>query len=705
MKKIIFAFLLIALPSYAQLDNTIGKTKAQLSQIINGVTQPNKTWFENQIFQRLVEYNNAFIDRGVSSEDYATMLSLVTAALDSSWMVIIPNGEFNLADSLYLGKPILFQGMGRNTSRETMIDTVGPRINVTINNGQPAIIDTIPGMRLRDFALLADTSKNTGEGIRIRRDRQKTTVGNWHIDGVTIKDFKSHGIHVYAPDNNSVIMHNHVVSNRGWGLYAQASTGGASGKGLNMMTLFNRFLANDSGAVRLNSVAHTLWMGNGLLGTQNSMPLIQVKGTRGINQYDVWIANDVEGEAGGDDTRAPIFEYNNTRGTIMMGNRIGQPESGTADTATVATPAPAFAARGHVRSIMDIQNRYVGYVPDTDTVMVAYSGGTINYFGLGDRVGFQGKDIKTSGTGGYRYLDIYLDRDSLFASIDAGSPSPTFKGLYINPYVNSSVNFSARAASGKTARVYFWGHNGTAPDTLGELRTPKNQDVFQIHALEGDLELYSDSADVVINEQGSATMDFRVESDNQSNMLRVDAADNAVGIATGNPKWQLSFINSAPQLGMTDTDINLLFNSVSQAGDTAAIVLDASIAGAPMIKVVDNVGDTVFVIAANGGIIVGSGVTGLSQGAGTINAKGLYDDGVGVSDYVFEPEYNLMPIDSMKAFYEANKHLPTIPGREAWERKKPSIGELTNRLYETIEVQARYIAELHERLKKLEAER
>lgn len=729
MKKTIL-FILIATAAFAQndLSNYRGKTSRQIANVTH-LQRMDTTFFKTRIGDLGYALTRAFERRGLSPYDYSNNFkTLVYALHDSGYQVLIPTGVFTLSDSLYLGQPMLFQGLGRNTSRETLIDTTGPIINVQINNGQPAIIDTIPGMRLRDFALLADTSKNTGEGIRIRRDRQQTTVGNWHIDGVTIKDFKSHGIHVYAPDNNSVIMHNHVVSNRGWGLYAQASTGGSSGKGLNLVTAFNRFLANDSGAVRLNSVAHTLWMGNGLLGTQNSMPLIEVRGTRGTNQYDVWIANDVEGEAGGDDTRAPIFQYNNTRGTIWLGNRIGQPESGTDDTTSVATPAPALAARGHIRSIMDIQNRYVGYVPDTDTVMVAYSGGTINYFGLGDRVGFQGKDIKTSGTGGYRYLDIYLDRDSLFASIDAGSPSSSFKGLYLNPYYNSPLHFFARTPSSKNNYAYFWSYYSGTQDTIAQVGSVGGTGKFRVEGISGaDMQFEQrNGADIVFNDDSRDNVDIRFESANQANMLRIDGASDAVGIASGNPKWQLSFINSAPKLGMTDTDINLLVSSAAEAGDTAAVVIDASIAGAPLLKIVDNVGDTVLTTAANGGIIVGSGVTGLSQGAGTINAKGFFDDGVGVSDAEFAQHYGkelepvkkaaavkpYMNFEETRAFVQDSLHLPTMIGLKEWKKRGEtiSLGELTTQLWQTIERQhlhmtemADKIAALEQKLKTLEA--
>lgn len=728
MKKTIL-FILIATAAFAQndLSNYRGKTSRQIANVTH-LQRMDTTFFKTRIGDLGYALTRAFERRGLSPYDYSNNFkTLVYALHDSGYQVLIPTGVFTLSDSLYLGQPMLFQGLGRNTSRETLIDTTGPIINVQINNGQPAIIDTIAGMRLRDFALLADTSKNTGEGIRIRRDRQKTTVGNWHIDGVTIKDFKSHGIHVYAPDNNSVIMHNHVVSNRGWGLYAQASTGGASGKGLNLVTAFNRFMANDSGAVRLNSVAHTLWVGNGILGTQNSMPLIEVRGTRGRNQYDVWIANDIEGEAGGDGTAAPIFRYNNTKGTVWIANRVGQPEHSTSDTSSVSTPAPAFEGRGQVTSLLDIQNRYVGYGV-TDTVMVARSGSTINYFGIGDRGTFFGKDIKSTGSGGYRYLDMHLNRDSLFAAIDAGSPSATFKGLYLNPYANSEVHFYARTGANKPNFVNWWSYADTSAkqDSVGRIGSVGGTGDFQIEALTGDLKIeVPDSFDVVFNDSSANDVNFRFETENQTATLWIDGIDDMIGIHTNNPKHRLSMYASSPTFAMTDTDVNRARNSAAQASDSSAILLDASVAS-PLFRIRNSVGDTVIAITSNGGMIFGDGVTGLSQGAGTINAKGLFDDGLGVSDAEFAQHYGkelepvkkaaavkpYMNFEETRAFVQDSLHLPTMIGLKEWKKRGEtiSLGELTTQLWQTIERQhlhmtemADKIAALEQKLKTLEA--
>jgi hypothetical protein len=64
-------------------------------------------------------------------------------------------------------------------------------------------------------------------------------------------------------------------------------------------------------------------------------------------------------------------------------------------------------------------------------------------------------------------------------------------------------------------------------------------------------------------------------------------------------------------------------------------------------------------------------------------------------DYVFEDDYNLMPLDDLDKYIKENTKLPGITTKEGI-----SMAEL----YEKTEEQALYILELHERLKALEAQ-
>jgi hypothetical protein len=107
-----------------------------------------------------------------------------------------------------------------------------------------------------------------------------------------------------------------------------------------------------------------------------------------------------------------------------------------------------------------------------------------------------------------------------------------------------------------------------------------------------------------------------------------------------------------------------------------------------------------------------------------IQATAVYDDGVLLTDWLFDlyydghtPEpveegYQLLNINETRRFAETNRHLPTIDGREEWEKTgRFSIGKLVTQLWETVETQATHIWELSDwvashdtRIEALEAE-
>lgn len=107
------------------------------------------------------------------------------------------------------------------------------------------------------------------------------------------------------------------------------------------------------------------------------------------------------------------------------------------------------------------------------------------------------------------------------------------------------------------------------------------------------------------------------------------------------------------------------------------------------------------------------------RGPGTVSAeKGIYDNGVRLNDHVFDRAFDgrVAPTDAdvfgdgrnlsirdMADFTRANRHLPTMRGRDSWTREGGfSLGDLTNQLWTTAETQALYVVDLHDRLDVLE---
>lgn len=107
------------------------------------------------------------------------------------------------------------------------------------------------------------------------------------------------------------------------------------------------------------------------------------------------------------------------------------------------------------------------------------------------------------------------------------------------------------------------------------------------------------------------------------------------------------------------------------------------------------------------------------KGFGTISAqRGVFDNGSRLNDHVFDRafdgrvapgdaahfgEQTLLPLRELENYTRTNRHLPTMKGREEWDRSGGfSLGDLTNQLWATTETHALYVTELHDKLNVIE---
>ncbi|MEO7080249.1 MAG: hypothetical protein ABIY71_01940 [Flavobacteriales bacterium] len=107
------------------------------------------------------------------------------------------------------------------------------------------------------------------------------------------------------------------------------------------------------------------------------------------------------------------------------------------------------------------------------------------------------------------------------------------------------------------------------------------------------------------------------------------------------------------------------------------------------------------------------------KGNGTLSAqRGVYDNGSRLNDHVFDRAFDgrvasgdaehfgnqrLLPLRELENFTRTNRHLPTMKGREEWDRSGGfSMGDLTNQLWATTETHALYVTELHDKLNVIE---
>lgn len=116
--------------------------------------------------------------------------------------------------------------------------------------------------------------------------------------------------------------------------------------------------------------------------------------------------------------------------------------------------------------------------------------------------------------------------------------------------------------------------------------------------------------------------------------------------------------------------------------------------------------------SANRVHITGSGSVGIGTtspasllhvSGGDIRVQGgsFIDDGVTLNapDYVFEPDYRLMPIEDLKEFVAREKHLPNVPSAAEIKEKGLNLSQFQMRLLEKIEELALYTLEQQEQIK------
>jgi hypothetical protein len=74
------------------------------------------------------------------------------------------------------------------------------------------------------------------------------------------------------------------------------------------------------------------------------------------------------------------------------------------------------------------------------------------------------------------------------------------------------------------------------------------------------------------------------------------------------------------------------------------------------------------------------------------------------ADYVFEPNYKLMPLEEVESFTKENKHLPNVPSADVMIESGLDVAQTSKMFMEKIEELTLYMIELNKEVKNLKAE-
>ncbi len=89
---------------------------------------------------------------------------------------------------------------------------------------------------------------------------------------------------------------------------------------------------------------------------------------------------------------------------------------------------------------------------------------------------------------------------------------------------------------------------------------------------------------------------------------------------------------------------------------------------------------------------------------GTVTAKSLIVTTSGWADYVFQKDYELRPLDNVKAFIEKEGHLPGIPKADEVAKTGVDVGEMQVKLLEKIEELTLYLIDQESKIVALAAQ-
>lgn len=181
--------------------------------------------------------------------------------------------------------------------------------------------------------------------------------------------------------------------------------------------------------------------------------------------------------------------------------------------------------------------------------------------------------------------------------------------------------------------------------------------------------------------------------------LYTNPGTTKVGIGTTNPTARLTVSGDAllslPGSGETiqGLTVNIAsFNTVANSKRSYFLKLN-------------DVGSSegAFIVRGDGYVGIGTFNPGVKLDVvGTIRAhevKVCLNQGC---DYVFEPNYKLMPIKELGNFVNENRHLPEVAPAAEMENEGINLSEMNAMLLKKVEELTLYIVELNDRIEKLE---
>lgn len=316
--------------------------------------------------------------------------------------------------------------------------------------------------------------------------------------------------------------------------------------------------------------------------------------------------------------------------------------------------------------------------------------------------------MTATGTVGINDLNVTTNIDAATlattGSVGIGTSSPQ-EELHVSgsaPVLRLSDNNSANTTEATGYVEYYHGENTTRLGYIG-YGSSGNADLSIRNELAGEVVMYSNNTErMAIGSAGTVG----VNNTTPDTSAHAEYGDLIIG--------NTSLSTSGVTIQASTTGVGAIVFNDTNAGFQGAIQYNHS---ADYMRFITS-GAVGWYIASDGGFYA-NGLS--SQGAGTINATAVYDDGVGpLTDYVFERHYDKNyvipegnePAKTFDIRYEICKNLESLisfvkdkkcfPAFNNGGEKLP-IGESFQKLLETVEMLMYHFDSINTRLKILEA--